>query len=259
MTSDTLRDLQAAFAAHLSGGDLPELAGSVVGDTISAAARLRIHRHHVRHSLVGALASTFSTVQAIVGETFFRTMAEGFIRGDLPGQPVLAEYGAGFAAFVSDYGPAATLPYLADMARLDWALNLALHAPPGDRLAASHLVDLPADRLFDLKPALATGSILLSSPFPIDRIWLAAQPGATVGAVSLEEGPACVLVLRGPDDAAFASLAPSEAAFVAALAEGGTLGEAAEAAVSVDPAFDLSTGFARFLSLEVFAALQHPG
>jgi hypothetical protein len=252
-----LRDLQAAFAAHLKGEDRPDLAEAVMGDTISAAARLRIHRHHVRQSLVGALASTFPTVQAIVGEAFFRTLAEGFVLRELPGQPVLAEYGAGFPAFVSAYGPAAALPYLADMAQLDWALNLAFHAPLEDRLTAFGLADLPAERLFDLKPVLAAGSTLLRSPYPIDRIWHASQPGATVGTVSLEEGPASVLVLRRPDDAAFASQDSAEEALLGAIIEGSSLGEAAQAAVSVEPAADPSRIFARLLALEAFAALQH--
>ena len=39
-----LRDLQAAFAAHLRGEDRPGLAEAVVGDTISAAARLLAQR-----------------------------------------------------------------------------------------------------------------------------------------------------------------------------------------------------------------------
>lgn len=252
-----LRDLQAAFAAHLKGEAWPRLAEVVVGDTIAAAARLRIHCHHVRRSLVGALAATFPTVQAIVGETFFGSMAERFVLRELPGQPVLAEYGSGFPAFVSDYGPAAMLPYLADMAKLDWALNLAFHAPLGGRLSVSDLADLPAERLFDLKPALAIGSTLLRSVYPIDRIWHASQPGAMAGTVSIDDGPASLLVLRRPDDAAFASLEPPEAAFVAALGEGAGLGEAAGAALSVEPGFDPSAAFARLLSLEAFAALQH--
>ena len=252
-----LRDLQAAFAAHLRGEDRPGLAEAVLGDTITAAARLRIHRHHVGRSLVGALASTFPTVQEIVGAAFFQTMAEGFVLRDPPVQPVLAEYGAGFPAFVSGYGPAAALPYLADMAALDWALNLAFHAPLEDRLTAANLAGLPAERLFDLKPALAAGSALLRSPYPIDRIWHASQPGTTAASVSLAEGPASVLVLRRPDDAAFASLDPPDAAFVAALAAGASLGEAAEAAFAVEPHFDTSMTFARLLSLEAFAAMQH--
>lgn len=252
-----LRDLQAAFAAYLEGQDGTGLADGVMGDTVSAEARLRIHRHHVHQSLAGALATTFPTVHAIVGEVFFETMAADFVVENLPDQPVLAEYGAGFPAHVSGYGPAAALPYLADMARLDWALNLAYHAPMEARLAASDLAGRSAGRLFDLQLALATGSALIRSAWPIGRIWHAAQPGAPSGTVSLEEGAASLLVLRRPDDAAFASLDPGEAGFVAALAQGASLGEASEAAFSVEPAFDPSKAFARLLSLEAFAAMQH--
>jgi len=252
----TLRDLQAAFAAHLRGEDRPGLADAVVGDTTAAASRLRIHRHHIKRSLGEALASTFPTVQALVGEAFFRTMAEGFVRRELPRQPVLAEYGEGFPAYVSGYGPAAALPYLGDMAALDWALNLAFHAPLEDRLTAASLADLSAERLFDLSPVLATGSTLLRSPYPIDRIWQASQPGTSIGSVSLEDGPASVLVLRRPDDAAFVSLDPAEGVFVTALVDGSSLGQAAEAAVSSEPSFDPSKTLARLLALEAFAASQ---
>ena len=54
--------------------------------------------------------------------------------GRCPPQPVLAEYGAGFPDFVADYEPARGLPYLADVARLDWALNVAFHSPMDRRL-----------------------------------------------------------------------------------------------------------------------------
>lgn len=253
----TLRELQVAFAAHLRGEGRPGLAENVVGDTITATARLRIHRHHIERSLVEALASTFPTVQAIVGEAFFRTMAQGFVLRELPGQPVLAEYGAGFPAYVSGYGPAAALPYLGDMAALDWALNLAFHAPLEDRLTAAGLADLSAERLFDLKPVLAAGSILLRSPYPIDRIWHASQPGTNIASVSLEDGPASMLVLRRPDDAAFASFDPVEGVFIAALVDGSSFGQAAEAAVSAGPSFDPAKTLARLLALEAFAALQH--
>jgi hypothetical protein len=252
-----LRDLQAAFAAHLSGEDRPDLAHIVVGDSIGAAARLRIHRHHVTESLATALAATYSTVQAIVGEAFFRAMAGAYVAKDLPRQPVLAEYGGDFPAFVADYGPAASLPYLADMARLDWALNLAFHTTNTGRLAAADLTGVPAERLLGLRLALAAGSALIQSPYPIDRIWHASQPGAVTGSVSLAEGPAAVIVLRRAEDAAFASLNSGEAAFVRALESGATLEGGAELAFLVEPDFDLSITFARLLALEAFAAMQH--
>ena len=98
-----LRDLQAAFAAHVTGGDRADLVAAVAGDTIPAAARLNVYRHHVFESLGAALAATFPTVQALVGTDFFRGLARAFIGHALPAQPVLTEYGADFPAFIAGY------------------------------------------------------------------------------------------------------------------------------------------------------------
>lgn len=227
-----LRELQAAFAAHVVGVDRADLAGAVMGDSMSAEARLRVYRHHVAHSLGSTLAATFSTVHALVGEAFFRGMAQGFIGQSLPAQPVLAEYGADFPAFVAGYEPAASLPYLADIARLDWALNVAFHSP------------------------VAEGVSLISSHYPLDRIWAAAQPDAPADTVDLGDGGADLLVLRRSDDAAFIVLTSGEAALIAALIDGRSLEEAAEQASQAEPTFDLSTAFARLPGLEAFVASQ---
>ncbi len=251
-----LPDLQAAFAAHVAGGDHADFVAAVVGDTIPADARLRIYRHHVSHSLSAALAATFPTVQALVGEEFFRTLAQSFVAEALPAQPVLAEYGADFPAFIAAYEPARALPYLADIARLDWALNVAFHSPEGRRLAPADLAGIAPDRLPLLSLALPEGASLIHSRYPIDRIWHAAQPGAAADTVDLDAGRADLLVLRRADDAAFIVLDGGEAVFVAALAQGTSLEIAAEQAASAEPGFDLSTAFARLLTLEAFAALQ---
>ena len=244
-----LRDLQRAFAAHLSGEDQPAL----VAEILPAAQRLRIHRHHVLDSLASALAATFPTVQAVVGADFFRGLARAFIGRSLPSQAVLAEYGAGFPAFIAGHDAARDLPYLADVARLDWALNLAFHAPAGGRLAAADLAALSADRLPSLRLGLAPGTVLVASPYPLDRIWAASQPGAAADPVDLAAGGVRLLVLRRPDDAAFVPLSAGEAAFVTGLGEGLSLEEATGRA---ETDFDLSACFARLLGLGVFAAAQ---
>lgn len=248
-----LRDLQAAFAAYLVGADRAELAAEVVGDTIAAAARLRVYRHHVFESLGAALAATFPTVQAVVGADFFRGLARAFVGQSPPCQPVLAEYGAGFPAFVGGHDAIRDLPYLADVARLDWALNLAFHASVGGGLTAADLAAIPADRLPVLRLGLAPGTFLVASPYPLDRIWLASQPGAAADPVDLAAGGARLLVLRKPDDAAFVALSTGEAAFVAGLGEGLSL---EEAACRAGTDFDLSACFARLLGLGVLAAAQ---
>jgi hypothetical protein len=252
----SLPDLQAAFAAHLAGEDRPELEALVVGDSISAPARLRVYRHHVSLSLATSLAATFPTVQALVGEAFFEGMARAFVAGDLPTQPVLSEYGAGFADFIDGFGPARGLPYLADIARLDWALNVAFHSLAEPRLASADLATIPVEELPGKSVSLAAGAAIVLSRYPIDRIWRAAQPGASDATVDLESGEARLLVLRGPDDAGFLALAAGEADFLQALAEGATLEAAAGAALAADDAFDLSPSFARLLESQAFAAVQ---
>jgi Putative DNA-binding domain len=251
-----LPELQAALADHVAGHDRAELLASVVGDSIPAAARLRVHRNHVLHSLGTALAATFPTVQALVGDEFFRGMARTFAVHDLPTQPVLSEYGADFPRFIEGYAPAGGLPYLADIARLDWALNVAFHSPAEPRLASADLASLPVEQLQAKSISLAPGAAILRSRYPIDRIWTAAQPGASSETVDLESGGARLLVLRRPDDAGFVSLSNGEATFLEALAAGRTLEQAADSALAADAVFDLSPAFARLLHLQVFAALQ---
>ena len=254
--SFALPDLQAAFAAHILGTERADLVAAIAGDTIPPVARLGVYRHHLFDSLGTALAATFPTVQALVGADYFRKVARAFIGQSLPAQPVLAEYGAGFSAFIAGDEAARDLPYLADVARLDWALNLAFQTRHGERLNSAHLSIFPAERLPSMSIALADGAVLISSGYPLDGIWEASQPDAESGTVDLNSGASNLLVLRRPEDAAFASLSEGEAAFVAALAEGKSLEEASGAACQADPSFDLSASFSRLLRLEAFAALQ---
>lgn len=252
----TFRELQAAFAGHIVADDRPELIAAVAGDSIPAAARLRVYRHHVFHSLGVALAATFPTVQAVVGEAFFGAMARTFVAATLPTQPVLAEYGGDFPAFVETYPPARGLPYLGDVARLDWALNTAFHTSLAGRLGAADLAGIPVEQLPSMVLALAPGTALVRSAYPIDRIWVAAQPGASGDTIDLAAGSVGLLVLRRPDDAGFVALGEGDAAFVAAMAQGQTLEVAAGAAFGADPGFDMAGAFARLLGIGALAALQ---
>jgi hypothetical protein len=237
-----LREWQANFAAQLAGGG-----GEV---------RLAIHRHHIRRSLAKALAATFPTVQALVGPDFFRQTAESFVAQNLPTQPVLAEYGAAFPDFLAAQETLHGLAYLADVARLDWALNAAFYSPRGPRLSVADLAGMPAEQLSAMVLTLAPGTALVRSGYPLDRIWAASQPDAPDEKVDITQEPVRLLILRRPEDAGFIALGEGEAAFVAAVAEGRSLEIAARAGFTVARSFDLSPCFARLLGCEAFAAMQ---
>lgn len=182
----SLRDTQAAFAAHLAGHDRPDLVAALAGDPRTASQRLQLHRRHVARSIGAALAATFPTVAAVVGEDFFSLLARDFVADTSLEDPVLSRYGEHFPQFVAEAQERHGLPYLADVARLDWALNVAFHAP--------------------LDPGGFAGTSLIESAWPLDLIWQVSQPGASIDKVDLEAGPVCLLVFRRRDDAAFAVL-----------------------------------------------------
>jgi Putative DNA-binding domain len=235
------REVQAAFRAALLADDEAGLDGLVLADGLSAAARLRLYRHHVLSTLTDALRGSYPVVVRLVGDGFFAYAADRYVRDEPPAGPCLFEYGGTFPAFLAAFPPARSLEYLADVARLEWALHAACHAeelPALDPEPLRRLSPAAAARLtFRLHPSVS----LLRSPWPVDRIWRANQPGADPDAtVDLTAGGARLEVRRLEDEAAFRPLAPAVYAFREALAGGRLLAAAAEAGLAEDPAFDLT-------------------
>jgi hypothetical protein len=249
----SLAELQHAFRAHLLGGEAPALEAAIRGDRIPAAARLRIYRHHVFSSLTAALGATFSTVRGVVGGDFFADMARAFVAQWPPSGPVLSEYGGDFPDFVGRWQAAAALPYLGDAARLDWALNLACNAADTPALGVDDLASLPAERLPELKTGLRAGVTLLTSRWPIDRIWALNHEGGDE-TVDLGAGGVSLLVFPRADDAAFAALDPGVAALVAGLRDGLPLGSAFERAQARQPDLDAGAALTHLLALHALAA-----
>jgi hypothetical protein len=250
----SLRDTQAAFAAHLAERDRPDIVTAIVGDSRTASHRLQLHRHHVTKSISAALAATFPTVATVVGREFFGLLARRFMAGTSLEDPVLSRYGERFHEFVAATEDVHGLPYLADVARLDWALNVAFHSPLGPALSAADLAGWPPESLPNLSVRMPVGSSLIESAHPLDLIWQASQPGTSVDKVDLAAGRACLVVFRRSEDAAFAVLAPGEAAFLKHLRRGHPLAAAAEHAAQVDEAFHLAVTFGRMLGLRLLAA-----
>jgi hypothetical protein len=259
MAIPALPELQAAFRAHVLGEDRAELLGAVSGGTLLPAGRLAIYRNHVRLSLTAALAATFPVVARLVGEDFFAGLAGGYLRSRPPAGPVLAEYGAGFADHIAAEPAASGLPYLADVARLEWALNVAWQAASGPALQ-------PGDfgRLATADPQAVTivfqaGTTLLQSRWPVDLIWRANQPGAGELDVALDGGGVALLVFRGVDDAGFVVLGAEESRFVAALISGASLQAAADAGFSSDEGSALADCLVWLLGIGVLAAITQLG
>lgn len=233
-----LLELQQALRAQLLGDALPP--------DDERALRLAIYRNTCLSTLVNALRLSFPAVQRLVGVEFFDGSAREFIRRHPPASAWLNDYGAGFAGFLSGFVPAATLPYLADVARLEWTVNRALHADdaPGldlARLAALH--QSARSRVsFTAHPALS----LLRLEFPADAIWRAVldQDAAAMAAIDLASGPVHLLIERDASGVQVRRLNVARWQFTARLCAG----EPLYSALDDGPDADISAWLAEHLS-----------
>jgi uncharacterized protein (UPF0276 family) len=258
-----LKTLQSEFRGALLGGEDGQPAGplgaEILADGLSPEARLAIYRHHVRTTLASVLKGAYPVVVRLVGDGFFAYAADAFVRRHPPDGPCLFEYGAGFAAFLASFPPCHDLVYLPDVARLEWAMNAALHAP--DALAADRerLRGIPAEAISAITLRFDPSVTLLSSAWPIEAIWRANQPGADPEAtIDLRSGGACLEIRRLGDDVVWRTLPPAEHAFRGALGAGQTLERAADAALTVDADFDLADALHRLLGEEIVVAFEVP-
>lgn len=88
-----------------------------------------VYRNTSARGAVEALRASYPTVDLLVGEEMFTQVALDYRREQLPIGPVLSDYGAQFAGFLANQPWTCELPYLADVARLDWLWLESFLAP----------------------------------------------------------------------------------------------------------------------------------
>lgn len=253
-----LHELQAAFAAAILGEEAGALAAAVRADGIAAERRIQVYRNNSLITLTAALQATFPVVCRLVDERFFGFAAQAFIRASPPRAPRLAEYGAGFADFLAGFAPAAALPYLPDVARLEWAVARAFHAADAPPLDPARLAALPPEAQAAAALVVHPSAALLASPHPVEALWQANQPGRDGGGVDLAAGPCRLLVHRREDEVEMMRLDAPGHALAAALLAGAAIADALAAALEEDPGFDAGPPLGRLLARGVFTDLR-PG
>jgi Putative DNA-binding domain len=196
-----LLELQRSFANALRTGDVPtSLEALQIADS-NVPERFGVHAGTRLATLIRTLSLVFPAVQRLVGADFFEAAAREFIRLSPPECACLDDYGARFPWFVQGFEPAAQLPYLPDVARLEWAVSRALHALDATALDVSRLVALGSAELAEVRFVAHPSISLLQLSSPADAIWRAVleQDAAAMAAVDPGEGPIFLLIERGAD------------------------------------------------------------
>jgi hypothetical protein len=244
---------QAEFAAALLDPEQPCPDGIFSANGADPASRFAVYRNNVQGSLINALADSYPVVVQLVGEEFFRAMAGIHVQNTPPRSPLMNGYGHDFPAFIEGFAPADSVPYLADVARLERLRVRAYHAadaqPVGQEQIAAALADQQA--LSELTVELHPSLHLLNSAFAVVAIWAAHQQEATLAGIDLNQGQHALVLRNGLDVEVFA-IDEGASVFIQNLQDGRSLMQALEAA----PAFDLSQTLALLISRNAITHLH---
>ena len=221
------------------------------------AARFAVYRNNVTVSLINALADSYPVTQELVGEPFFRAMARLFTRQAPPRLPMLAFYGESFADFIETFPPAAALPYLADVARLEMLRVRAYHAADALPLPAETIAQTMQNsvELAQLKIKFHPSVGLLTSNYAAVSLWAAHQGIEELSTVD-PYFPESALIMRPQLDVEVIRLNSGAGDFIARLLHGNTLGTAFEESMAAFADFDLADTLSLLIRTQAIAAMN---
>jgi hypothetical protein len=131
---------------------------------------------------------------------------------------------------------------------------VAAEPPELDRGA---LAAIPPERHLDLVLEMNPASRLVASAWPLLAIWRANQPGDdSHDTVSLDAGACRLLLIRRDDHVELRELPPGDFAFLKAIMDARNIVDAADAALAVDPHFDLVAALPRLVQLGALAGFH---
>lgn len=192
---------------------------------------LAAYRANAAATAARTLAAAYPTVALAVGPDALAALARALWAQEAPRRGDLAEWGGTLAAFI-DADPLDDAPWLADLARLDWAVQGAERAAdepsPVDPAALAPLADTDPDVL---RLRWRAGTAVVTSRWPIVTLRAAhagsaAERAAVVPAALVAAGAEAALVWRRGWQVEVTAISAAEAAFTAHLLAGATLGQA---------------------------------
>jgi Putative DNA-binding domain len=249
---------QADFAAALLDPQRPCPDGLFSANGADPDSRFAVYRNNVQSSLINALADSYPVVSQLVGDEFFRAMAQFYVRDFPPTSALINDYGSDFARFIEHFAPAASVPYLTDVARLERLRVMAYHAADANAVEPARIAAAISEpeALAALHIHLHPSTFTLNSAYAVVALWAAHQ--ADDPPRNLEPyHPQSALVLRNGLEVEVFAIDVGTTTFIHSLQNNHPLGQAVADALNAAPAFDLSQCLALLIGHNAITRLQH--
>jgi hypothetical protein len=201
--------------------------------------RLGFYRTNVFGNYLDALRATYLGVERTVGRAHFSALAERFIRDYPSTHGDLNRYGGEFARFLKGEPVTIDLPWLPDLAQLEWLVDESFYAADHPPLSIERLALVPADHCEKLVFRLHPACRLLRTHYPILHVWEAGRAGYTgVPDVPLNGCDVALLLRRESFEVMIESVDTATFGMLTALRSGASFLQAYERATAEQPGFD---------------------
>ena len=237
----TLAKIQSIFSTAVFDVERPYPSSiEQVGSKRNTKTRFDIYRNNVFVALIDMIDARFPVVKRLLGDDFFRGTARSYVRAHPPGMHASIEYGATFADFLKTFPPVEDVPYMPDIAALEWACHESRFAKDDPALSIEEAQERLAGAS-DVAPTLHLHSAarFVSSPYPILEIWETNTRDDQVKPIDLKAGGQDVLVARPQTEALLTQLPEGGIQFILAVQSGLNLEESFARAQKDAPHIDL--------------------
>jgi hypothetical protein len=232
-----LADIQLFFRNAVVNGDVARIMPLLPGGHHSEKG-LGIHRRNYEISLVTALLTKFPATVWLAGTSFVTEAARDFIRNHPPQAPCIAEYGDEFPQFLAALPGADGMPYLREFSKLERQVGQVSVEVEEHRLALADLTGAGTDRLPDIMLRLQPGVRYLGASWPIDDLLKLYLTESAPDRYVFEPCHVYLEVRGARGEFQINRLELSEFIFRKSIAEGRSIGSAADSALEASPSFD---------------------
>lgn len=188
--------------------------------TLSSLDRLEIYRRSYQARLIECLADDYPVLQETLGEETFEGLCRAYIAKHPSSGPSLNPFGRHMADFCRAY-PLPDAHFAADLATLEWAVVLAIHAPTAPPLTADALARVPMESWADTRLVPNPSLRIHAFDYPVNGYLSARQRGDAVALPPARKSAAAVY--RTERTVWRLGLAPPMVSLVESLARGETL------------------------------------
>ena len=166
-----LEELQRQFANQIYNPKQDKIFNEIIPSKVAIADRLEIYRNNVFGNFDSVLEIIYPITKKIVGENYFDNLCKKYHKQHPSKSGNLDDYGKYFYKLINDLKSEHKLPYLKDVAKIEWQCHFAYFTKDVAGFEVEKFQNLKEKELFKVRFKLHPSSYLLASKHPIYSVW----------------------------------------------------------------------------------------